>query len=200
MGHLRRWALLASVTLVLGSVVTAQAPTRDEADRMRKKVEAILLRGLSARPTPAPHKTTFTDRELTAYLLLQVPDQLPVGLTQPRILLHDANRIEARAIVDLDAVRKAQPRGWFDPLAYVTGSVQVVTTGTFTTSGGRGQYTFESGTVAGVRMPKSMIQQLVAYYTRTPDTPNGVDLEAPFDLPIRIREVHVQRGAATVVQ
>ena len=49
-------------------------------------------------------------------------------------------------------------------------------------------------------MPKALLQELVTYYTRSPELPNGFDLDKPFDLPANIRQVELQRGACTVVQ
>ena len=44
------------------------------------------------------------------------------------------------------------------------------------------------------------VQELVSYYTRTPELPNGFNLDQPFELPHNIRQIDIQRGAATIVQ
>ena len=49
-------------------------------------------------------------------------------------------------------------------------------------------------------VPKSLLQELVSYYSRTADTPEGVSIDKPFELPANIREVQIQRGAATIIQ
>jgi hypothetical protein len=40
----------------------------------------------------------------------------------------------------------------------------------------------------------------VSYYSRSESQPNGVDFEAPFRLPARIREIQTRQGQALVVQ
>jgi len=44
------------------------------------------------------------------------------------------------------------------------------------------------------------LQELVRYHARTPDTPAGFDPNKPFELAANIREVEIQRGAATIIQ
>jgi hypothetical protein len=44
------------------------------------------------------------------------------------------------------------------------------------------------------------VQQLIAQYTRSEASPDGVNLEAPFRLPARIREIRTARGQAVIVQ
>ena len=69
-----------------------------------------------------------------------------------------------------------------------------------TGTGGKGVYRFESASVGGVPVPRAVLQELLAFYTRSEDFPKGITLDEPFELPAAIREVHVRRGAATVVQ
>jgi hypothetical protein len=185
--------------LITGGVI-AQDASRADADRMGKKVEAIVQRAILAPAKAAPLKTTFTDRELNAYLHHHGTEQLPAGVTKARVTMLDANKLETRAVVDLDAVRTSQPRGWLDPLGYVTGSLEVVTIGMFSGTGGQGVFRYESGTVGGVPIPRAVMQEVIAYYSRSPELPTGINLDQPFPLPAGIREVQVRRGAATVVQ
>ncbi len=196
-----RLILLVATLALVAPVAARQDVSRAEADRMLPKVEAIVARAIAPpKSTAKPLRTSFTDRELTAYLRFHAQDQLPTGVRQPRITMLDGGKVETRAIVDLDAVRTAEPRGWLDPLAYATGSLEVAMIGVFRGTKGQGLYIFESGTVGGVPLPKAMLQELVAFYTRSPDLPAGVHLDQPFDLPAAIREVEVRRGAATVIQ
>ena len=46
----------------------------------------------------------------------------------------------------------------------------------------------------------SCIQQIVRYYSKSERYPSGVNLDDPFTLPARIREIKVERGHAIVVQ
>ena len=66
--------------------------------------------------------------------------------------------------------------------------------------GGQGQFKLQSAEVNGIPLPKSLVQEMLATYTRSRSNPNGVDLEKPFDLPANIHEVVVNLGEAVVVQ
>lgn len=176
----------------------AQDTSRAAAERADKKMQAIMTRAV-APPAKAPAlKTTFTEEELNAYMRVQ-PD-LPTGLTQPTIQFLDGGRVNTRALVNLDIVRLSEKRGWLDPLAYVTGILEVHLIGLFRGANGQGVYTFESARVGGAPVPRSVLQELLAFYTRTPETPKGILLDTPFELPAGIREVELRRGMATVIQ
>jgi hypothetical protein len=108
--------------------------------------------------------------------------------------------VAGRAIVDLDAVRQQKQRGWMDPLGYLSGKVPVTAAGTLTTSNGTGRFQLESAELSGVNVPKFVLQELLSYYSRTPETPNGIDMDAPFELPAGIKEIRVGVGSATIVQ
>ena len=169
---------------------------------MQTKIDRVAATA-EAPPRPAsarPLKTTFTEREINAYLALDGPEFLPPGIAMPRVRLGDDDRVEARATVDLDGVRRSRERSVFDPLAYVTGAVEVVAVGTIEGSGGEGLIRYESATVGGVSVPKTVAQELLRFYTTTPARPRGFAFDEPFALPVGLRAVSVQRGAATVTQ
>ena len=48
--------------------------------------------------------------------------------------------------------------------------------------------------------PMSLLQELLGYYSRTPENPKGISMDDPFELPAHIREIQVDRGQATIVQ
>jgi hypothetical protein len=108
--------------------------------------------------------------------------------------------VAGRAVVDLDAVRKQKQRGWLDPLAYLGGRLPVTASGRLTTRDGKGQFLLESAEISGVPVPKTVLQELLTYYSRTRDNPAGIDMDAPFELPARIKEIRVGSGTSTVVQ
>ena len=157
--------------------------------------------GCGPRPPAAPPvRTTFTDREANAYFRHYGSTFLPTGVVSPQVALAEAGRVTARALVNLDAVRTSQPRGWLDPLRYVTGMLEVTAAGVVSGSNGTGVFHFESATLAGVSVSKALLQELVRYYTTTPEQPNGFDLDKPFDLPSGIRSVESGRGTAVITQ
>jgi len=151
-------------------------------------------------PNAPPVSTTFTDREMNAYLQIEGPSFLPDGVTSPRVSTGAGGKITARATVDLNAVRLSQPRGFLDPLSFVRGVVEVVATGSLTAQNGSAVAHFESGTIAGIGVPKAVVQELLRFSTRTPARPEGFALDTPFDLPGHIRSVTVDAGRVTVTQ
>jgi hypothetical protein len=192
--------MLAVATVAMG-LARAQEPTRAEADSMQTKIDRVAATA-EAPPRAAnepPLKTTFSEREINAYLVLDGPDFLPSGITKPRVRLDDG-RVEARAVVDLDRVRRSRERGAFDPLAYITGTVEVVASGRIEGRDGEGLIRYESATVAGVGVPKTVAQELLRFYTSTPGRPSGFAFDEPFALPAGLRAVDVERAAAIVTQ
>lgn len=193
------------VVAVLGAAAFAahaQEPSRAEADAMQTKIDRVAATAEAPprRANARPRRTTFTERELNSYLALEGPELLPPGIAMPRVKLGDDNRVEARAIVDLDAVRRSRERGLFDPLAYVRGAVEVVAVGTIEGSGGEGLIRYDSATVGGVAVPRAVAQELLRFYTSTPKRPRGFAFDEPFALPAGLRAVSVQRGSATITQ
>ena len=198
---MRFWQAAVAAVLILAAPVDAQQdPARAHADSMSKKVQAILARAEAPASQAKPVTTTFTEAELNAYLRLDPTVGLPVGVKYPTLTFYDGGKVDSKALVDLDLIRVSEKRGWFDPLAYVTGIVEVRTIGTFRGSNGKGVYVFESASMGGVPIPKTVLAELVAFYTRSPETPKGIPLDAPFELPHRIRDIELRRGMGTVTQ
>jgi hypothetical protein len=128
------------------------------------------------------------------------PSCYPPGIAKPQAAIGDNGSITARAIVDLDAVRLAHERSLLDPLAFVTGSVEVVASGVVAGTDGFGIVRFESATVAGVTVPKAVAQELLRFYTRSPTRPTGFEFDRLFPLPAGVRSVATEPGQATIVQ
>jgi hypothetical protein len=193
--------IIALVAALAGGSVSAwQDLTRAEAVSMDRKVAAIVERSVKPKPGAPRVQTSFSEREVNAYLQFLGKDQLPVGLVSPRLIIGDAGKVEGRALVDLDAVRTSKPRGAFDPANLLTGSVEVWISGKLLAANNQGVFQLESATLAGVPISKSLLQQVVSFYSRTPENPNGFDLDRPFDLPAGIHAVQTRRGGATVIQ
>jgi len=191
--------VLAAVLAV--AVASAQAPLQADAESMRAKLAVISETGdHPPDENLRPVRTSFTDREVNAYLEVYGPTFLPRGLTNPQIGIGDPGRVTARGIVDLDAVRLSRRRDWLDPMAYMTGLIGFTATGVVTGSNGKGVASFESATLAGISVPKSVVQELVLYYTTTSEAPNGFNLDEPFKLPANIQSVLFEPGRATIIQ
>jgi hypothetical protein len=87
-----------------------------------------------------------------------------------------------------------------DPVGYLSGKLPVTAKGRLVTQNGIGRFELESAEVSGITVPKSVLQELLAYYSRTPEKPAGINMDDPFELPSRIREIRVGKGEAVVVQ
>ena len=198
----RRLVLAVGCAALLAAAAPAQEPSRTAlADRARDKIDAVAATGAAPRrPRARPVRTSLTEAELNAYLQVHGPDVLPSGIAEPEFRLGDNGRVRARAIVDLDSVRRSRPRSWRDPLFYITGSVEVVATGAIAADDGVGRATLESATIGGVSVPRSVIREVLRFYTRRPERPEGFDLDGPFDLPANIRSADVARRQLTIVQ
>jgi hypothetical protein len=97
-------------------------------------------------------------------------------------------------------VRKQKQRGWMDPMGYLTGRLPLTAEGVLTTKDGVGQFNLERAEISGVSVPKSLIQELLSHYSKTPENPAGINMDAPFELPANIREIRVGKAQATIVQ
>lgn len=203
---MRTLRLIVGLTMALSSVVFAQAPSspaKRDSEKMQKNLAAMLVRAASApvkgKPLQ-PLRTTFTDRELNAWLVEDGKDNVPVGLVSPRVTFTGPNTLTVNAQVDLDAVRKSRERGMLDPMGYLTGMMAIAMTGTFSGTGGQAVFDVQSATLGAVPVPKILLQELISYYSKSPQFPDGITLTKPFPLPAGVRELAIQRGSATVVQ
>lgn len=195
-------ALVAALSLA--PLLAAQAPpSRQHADAFHAKLAQIVEYGNMPQPraanTVARH-TRISDTELNAYLQIHAADQIPVGVLEPTITALGDGRVSGRAVVDLDAVRKSKERGWMDPMGYLTGRMPITASGRLTTTNGVGRFELEAAEVSGVPLPKTVLQELLTYYSRTPENPVGINMDDPFELPARIKEIQVGRGTATIIQ
>ena len=198
-----RSRLTALVVLAfMGASVGLHALTKKEADQFSAKLARIVEQGKVKKGATAARQTTtqITDNELNSYFRYNAKDQIPVGIVEPTLNALGDGRVGGRAIVDLDAVRKQKQRGWLDPLGYLTGRLPITATGRLTTKEGVGRFALESAEISGVTIPKTVLQELLSYYSRTPENPAGINMDDPFELPAQIREIRVGRSEATIVQ
>jgi hypothetical protein len=200
----RRHGRLASVvlTITLALVpVAAQSPTPLNSAlgaQLEEKIAGILRHAEAA--SRETRLTTLLEPEINAYLRVQGAPLLPEGLSDPTIHIEDNQRVTVDAIIDLDAIREQRQRNWLDPLQYLGGRMPVIAQGTVTSSDGAAQVSIERITISGVPMPVQVLQELVGYYTRTPDQPEGTRLDQPIPLPYGISELRLAPGEAVIVQ
>jgi hypothetical protein len=189
-------ALLAAVPLAGQGRLS-----REDADRFQSKLTRIVAFGNAPAVKAAkPQSTPVTDAEVNSYLKYNAGSQVPTGIVDPVLSALGEGRVSGRAVVDLDAVRTQKKRGWLDPLGYLTGRLPVTASGVLTTKEGQGQFVLQSAEISGVTIPKSVLQELLSYYSKSKENPEGINMDAPFELPSRIREIRVGTGTSTVVQ
>jgi hypothetical protein len=172
--------------------------TKQDAARFQTKLATINKNALIPSSTAQSRATQVTDAEVNSYLKYEA--EIPVGIVEPTLNALGNGRVSGRALVDLDAVRQQKKRGWTDPLGYLTGMLPITASGVLTTKDGMGRFQLESAELSGVTVPKSLVQELLSYYSRTKDNPSGINMDDPFELPARIREIRVAQGTATIVQ
>jgi hypothetical protein len=196
------WLTLGTL-LFAGQAATEHPLSKAQGDRFHAKLSRIVETGnlpkSKAKPR-APVSTPFTDAELNSYLRFNLKDQIPPGVLDPSINALGAGRVSGRATVDLDAVRKQKQRGWLDPMGYLSGRLPIFVRGRLHTQDGMGRFQLESAEVNGITVPKVFVQELLSFYSRTPEDPDGINMDDPFELPAQIREIKVGQGSATIVQ
>ena len=195
-------ALLALAIVAGSSPAAFQRFSKQEGDRFQSKLQRIVVFGNTpaAVGRRAAQNTDFTDDELNSYLRFNLRDQIPDGIVEPTLNALGEGKVSGRVTVDLDAVRKQKPRGWMDPMGYLTGSLPLTARGTLSTKEGVGRFELESAELSGVTVPKTLIQELLTYYSKSADHPNGINMDDPFELPSRIREIRVGKAQSTIVQ
>jgi hypothetical protein len=193
------WPVAVLACVVPLSAQTAK-PSRQDAARFAAKLAQIEKNSVTPHKGTAARTTQVTDGEVNAYLKFLAGSQVPVGIVDPTLHAAGNGRVTGRALVDLDAVRKQKKRAWTDPLGYLTGRLPVTASGTLTTQAGIGRFTLESAAISGVTIPKSLLQELLSYYSRTAEKPSGINMDEPFKLPAAIREIRIGVGMAAVVQ
>jgi hypothetical protein len=174
--------------------------SKQDAARFQAKLVQIEANAAAQRKGTAARKTQVSDLEVNAYLKFLAGSQVPVGIVDPELHGVGNGRVTGTALVDLDAVRTQKKRAWTDPMGYLTGRLPVTADGTLSSKDGIGRFTLESARISGVTIPKSLLQELLSYYSRTAENPNGINMDEPFNLPSAIREITIGQGTATIVQ
>lgn len=194
-----RGTSLALVLVIAGSAVSAAALSKQLSDAFARKI--VLVQKISEEKSAKDRTTTFTQDETNSYLKFGAGSLLPTGLTQPEITMRGQGKVSGKAIVDLDIVRQKQSSGgWFDPTSYLTGKLPVTATGKIVTWDGKGRFELERAEVSGVQIPKSVLAQMVNFFTRTADNPKGSSIDDVFVLPAEIQRIDVDASRWTVHQ
>jgi hypothetical protein len=184
---------------VCASSSLAVALSREDGNRLQAKIDAIVKN--AADVPPKPREFSIAEQEANSYLLFNLKEKIPKGLAEPEITMIGDGALAARVLVDMDEVkRRRQSRSVIDPLNYLSGQLPLNARGLLRTREGRGQLYLRSADIGGVPLPKPLLQELIGFFSRTPQNPKGFDIDAPFDLPSKIREISVRSGESVVVQ
>lgn len=171
--------------------------TMEDGRRLEQKVEQLFR---PAADVQQREPVVFYQREVNAYLRFQAAPAFPTGVTEPFVTLGDGGGVSVSARVDLSALRDVRPRSLFDPLRYLGGDLPVSARGFLRAERGVGRVEVKAVTVGGVPVPVRVLSELVRYYSRSEQRPDGVDVAEPFELPYGVTELRVERGQAVVMQ
>lgn len=200
-----RFRTPVAVVLALGVTAAAvtlhgAAATRQQADSLAKKITMITQRGAQA-PTSVARRTEVSEDEVNSWFAFRARPFLPEGVTNPNVTMIGDGTMRGVATVDLEALGKRRATGGaLDIWSYLGGKVPVAVTGTLRAHDGRGQFEMKSAEVAGVPVPKALVQELVSIYASSPEEKKPISLDSSFELPAKIRSIDVGRGQLVVVQ
>lgn len=198
---MRRSALFL---LLPALVIPLQAAivSRQSAEEFSQKIALIQRQGETATPQrAAARRTRLTEDELNSWFMYRAQPVLPAGVSQPQITIVGDGRLAGQATIDLDAVAKRRASGGaFDPLALIGGKVPVSVSGILHTRDGQARFEVQRAEMSGLPVPVTVLQEVLTYYSRSDERPQGVRLDDIFTLPANIRQIEVGQGQAVVVQ
>lgn len=166
----------------------------DQSNSLTRKLESIEKRRMEK--SRKPETVLLTQGELNSYLNLAYAEKLPKGVRDVEVRL-DRDRILAKGLVNIDRVKgKVGESGGWGPLSFLSGDVPVEITGKVTARDGFGVIVWESVYLSSMRVPTSVLEQLVLSATKTAENPEGFDITAPFRLPYSVNRLRLEPGRA----
>ncbi|HEY1234619.1 MAG TPA: hypothetical protein VGH22_14675 [Candidatus Binatia bacterium] len=192
---------LLLISALATSISSGAAPqiSRERGNSLARKIDAINEN--AAAKVGSPKRTAITEPEVNSYLAFNIKEKIPRGLIQPQIRMIGNGQLAGQVFVDIDDVRRGRSSGGImDPLNYISGQVPLTARGVLTTRNGKGQFQLTGAEMNGVPLPKAFVQELVSFFSRTADNPKGFNLDEPFNLPAKIREIMVNPSESVVVQ
>jgi hypothetical protein len=195
-----RFFLGSAAAVAIGTmVVSAGAESRQAAEALSKKLATITQKATQG-VKGSPSSVTLTQDELNSWFVYRSPRYLPAGVSKPSVALIGQGSLRGTATLDLEAVARKRSSNPFDPLSYLFGRVPVTVTGVLRTRNGMGRFDVQAADVAGIPVPKTILQELLSYYATSPETPDGIRLDDAFALPANIQRIDVAPGQMVVVQ
>ena len=198
-----RKAALSALFALASVMVLVAAPrvSPQQADAFARKLAIISAQSTLATRAAAVRRTAVSEDEVNSWFAYRAQPLLPQGMSEPQLTIVGNGRVMGTATVDLDTIaRQRRSKGVLNPWNLVGGRVPVTVAGVLRTQNGRGQFDVEETTVSGIPVPTALLQELVAYFSRTASAPDGLRLDDPFELPANIRQIEVGQGQAVVIQ
>lgn len=180
-------------TVICAAGFAGSSGTSPEARSVEQKLQRLESNAASSRPNPAP--TTFSDREVNAYL---ASDQVEMPNGVETVKLEFApGTISGTARVDFDKALAGARSS--NPLLSMFSGVHVVAAATHAHGdGGKGYVHIDSVSLDGIDVPNFVLQIFIERYLQ-PKYPQ-IGLDSKFDLPDRIERATVSEHAISLVQ
>jgi hypothetical protein len=192
--------LVATVGLAFAAVEAASV-SKQQADSFAQKIKQIERQGAAPGPRGAARRTSVTEAEVNSWFAYSAASSLPTGVASPNVTIVGNQKVVGTATVDLDAIAKSRSKGGaFDIWNLVGGRVPVTVGGLLHTKDGRAKFDLQEAEVSGISVPRRIVAELVDYYSRTPDHPEGIRLDQEYELPAGIRQIELSPGTAVVIQ
>ena len=200
--RIRTAAVVVLALAVMAAAATLHAAaiaSRAQADSLARKITQITQRGAQVVPG-ATRRTEVSEDEVNSWFVFRGRPYLPDGVTNPNLTMLGAGAMRGAVTVDLEALGKRRSKGGpLDLWSYLGGKVPVTVTGTLRARDGRGQFEMKSAEMAGVPVPKALVQQLLSIYTSSSDD-KPLSMDSSFELPAKIQSIDVGQGQLVVVQ
>ena len=195
-------AVLVSGALVINlgcSALETRPSAIDQRDQLKERVDRVIANG-ELDPVPAT-TTRFSESELNSILNGQIADWIPNGLSEPQVRLLGNDRFSLRVIVDIDEFKRRRKRPQSaGPLNFFSGKLPALVRGELISSDGKGQFKLQSTEVNGIPLPPALALELLSTHTKTRRRPEGFDIQKPFDLPAKIRQLQITPNELVVIQ
>ncbi|MBM3819742.1 MAG: hypothetical protein FJW14_12120 [Acidimicrobiia bacterium] len=196
----RRSVFLAIPAVFALIPLQAATVSKQHADRFARKL-ALIQQQAESNERVGARRTALTEDEVNSWFAYAAQPLLPAGLSQPQVTAVGQGKVMGQAMIDLAALGKGRSSGSsLDPFSLLGGRVPLSVTGILQARDGVGRFDLQGAYVSGVPVSPTIVQELLTYYSRTPERPQGVRLDAPFALPANIRQIEVGQGQAVVVQ
>jgi len=181
------------------SSVTTKPSRAEQNEQLKEKVDQVIANG---KLDPVPAKTTrFTEAEFNSILNSQIAEWIPNAISEPHVELLGNNRFSLRVIVDIDEFKRRRKRQRSaGPLNFFTGKLPALVRGDLISGDGKGQFKLQSTEVNGIPIPRALALELLSTHSKTKSHPEGFDIEKPFDLPAKIRQLQINPTELNVIQ